>query len=281
MRLDDTLTALTYLASGSFTILRLFAVGVKDWKVLVCLAALCLVRPTISVFEAVGYAPIAIGSPLYGCMGLTRACAFRRLGIVSRSTTIAADTLLIVYTWYKTYGTYAALKLEHKTSIAYLLLRDGTIYFVSIVLIHILSIISDTIGSGSVIFSVWAYFDQVFTPIFLCRLILNLREVDNAKCGNDDSGGFSDLHFSSIPFGNLGAPLDFARDAGADVCAEEGGDSASLDESSPGLPSHYDGMELPLCDESGPSTSTQGLDGSAESSGRRKCAEPSSPYGFY
>ncbi|OBZ73470.1 hypothetical protein A0H81_06645 [Grifola frondosa] len=103
------------------------------------------------------------------------------------------------------------------TSIAYLLLRCETIYFASFVLIYILSVISNTIGSIPLILCIWAYFEQVLTPIFLCRHILNLREEDDDRCGNDESRGIPDLHFASGTVGDLGASLDFDRDAGDHV----------------------------------------------------------------
>ncbi|KAI0754201.1 hypothetical protein C8Q80DRAFT_1137519 [Daedaleopsis nitida] len=223
LRLDDTLTDITYLMFGLFVMLRIRGVWGDTWIPVALVALLMPIRPIISVYIQTHYLPIAFGAPLYGCgsaIFLDRP-VYERLTIVSKATSIAIDAAAVFLTWYKTYGIKReSRRLGLNTPYATLLLRDGTLYFLIILLVQLLGIVSITVGSNFSLFIVWPYFDQVFTVVFVSRFMLNLRGVYLSGGANyvtssaahsfrdrDPAATLSDIHFSASIIGNLGAPL--------------------------------------------------------------------------
>ncbi|KAI0653343.1 hypothetical protein C8Q70DRAFT_1036878 [Cubamyces menziesii] len=64
---DDTLVFLSYLAISAFTCLRVYGIWGKDWKPLLIVVPLALVKPFVSLYEAVRYIPVQAGPP-FGCV---------------------------------------------------------------------------------------------------------------------------------------------------------------------------------------------------------------------
>ncbi|KAI0760580.1 hypothetical protein C8Q74DRAFT_1451481 [Fomes fomentarius] len=232
MRMDDTLTDVSYLMFGVFMMLRMRGVWGGSWIPVILIGILTPIRPIISMYLQIHYTPIAFGEPLYGCGSVFSVdqTVYTRLGIVSRATGIAIDAIVLTLTWYKTYGIKRESgRLGMHTPYATLLLREGTLYFLIILLVQLLGIISVTVGSDFPVFIVWPYFDQVFTVIFLTRFMLNLRGVylsNDASSATSISGFLRDrdptatisgIHFSSSVVGNMGAPLkSFPLSLGSD-----------------------------------------------------------------
>ncbi|KAJ8463740.1 hypothetical protein ONZ51_g10056 [Trametes cubensis] len=253
LRLDDTLTDISYLMFGIFMMLRARGIWGRGWFPIALLAFLTPVRTIVTIYVQVHYTPIAFGSPLYGCGALYNLSegAIRgriglhvvlRLSITSKASSISIDIVVLVLTWVRTLG----LKRESRrlglhTPIVTLLLRDGTMYFLVILFIQVFSIVSSVVGSDFVLWDVWPYFDQVFTVIFSCRFMLNLRGVYLSSSISGESEdtttyhfgtgsaarGISTLHFTSSIVGNLGAPIQtFGSSAGTRSTAVDDGDAA-------------------------------------------------------
>ncbi|RPD74157.1 hypothetical protein L226DRAFT_613552 [Lentinus tigrinus ALCF2SS1-7] len=221
LRLDDTLTDISYLMFGVFMMLRVRGVWGGAWAPLVFLALLTPVRTIISIYTQTHYDPIAFGGPIYGCGAVINLDSHRytTVGIVSRISGLAIDTAVLLLTWYKTLGIKReSTRLGIHTPYVTLLLRDGTLYFLIILFIQTFGIISIAVGSDFVLFAVWPYFDQVFTVIFLTRFMLNLRgvylsdpsDVHGTPLPNttDRTATISGMRFSSSIVGNMGAPLN-------------------------------------------------------------------------
>ncbi|KAL1945435.1 hypothetical protein VTO73DRAFT_2286 [Trametes versicolor] len=134
------------------------------------------------------------------------------VSIAAKATTIAADGILIVMTWIRTFGINKdAFKMGFNTPLATLILRDGTAYFMVLLVIQMITIVSNQIGHALTIWLVWPYFDQVITVIFLSRFILDLRAI-HLKMGDgreiDTTLHLSDVKFEGITstmIGNLGS----------------------------------------------------------------------------
>ncbi|CDO71086.1 hypothetical protein BN946_scf184844.g90 [Trametes cinnabarina] len=206
---------ISYLMFGVFIMLRVRGIWGKGWFPLAFLAVLTPVRTAIYLFMQTHYTPVALGVPLYGC-----GAEYNLSDITFRAisaTTI--DTTVIILTWVRTIGVKReSHRLGMRTPIVTLLLRDGTIYFLVILFIQIFGVVSTTIGSTFILWDVWPLFEQVFTVIFLCRFMLNLRGVYLADStrnpANTDEFGINTptndggtIHFASI-VGNLGAPVN-------------------------------------------------------------------------
>jgi len=226
LRTDDTLTDLNYAAIGAFTALRLFGIYGLAWMPMIFIALLWIARLTIAVYLQVTYIPTSFGPPLWGCGAVFTPSpdTVYRLDTTANVLMLASDVVLVVLTWIKTFEIRkSSSRFGFKTPLATLLLRDGTVYFLVILVIQIFAIVSSQIGSGFILFDVWTYFAQVLTVISLYRFMLNLRGVYvsqglGAVHGDPTTTSvtttqaatltqFSDPHFASNIVGNLGAPL--------------------------------------------------------------------------
>ncbi|OSC97583.1 hypothetical protein PYCCODRAFT_1471755 [Trametes coccinea BRFM310] len=246
---DDVLLFLNYLAFSAFTCLRIYGVWGRDWKPLLFVLPLTLVKPIAGIIEVAHYTPVQAGPP-YGCIYIYHVpdsvistphpYLLSLVSITSKATTIAADAILIGLTWIKTFGIKRdALHTGMRTPLATLLLRDGTAYFLILLLVQVITIISNRIGSKLTIWLVWPYFDQVLTVIFLSRFMLDLRGLyfaDRGDTENETSLHLSDVKFQGITsgvVGNFGATLDttLAFDVpGPDSPLTEDSDTASYQE---------------------------------------------------
>ncbi|KAI0827781.1 hypothetical protein BC628DRAFT_1502229 [Trametes gibbosa] len=179
---DDALLFINYLSFAAFTTLRVYGVWGKDWRPLLLVLPLSLIKP-----------------------------------LVIMAGTIAADGVVVILTWIKTFEIIKqARKARHKAPLATMLLRDGTAYFLILLVIQIITIVSNEIGNSLTIWLVWPYFDQVITVIFFSRFILDLRGLyfatDDQRAGEADTT----LHLSDVKFegftstivGNFGATLN-------------------------------------------------------------------------
>ncbi|KAI9059899.1 hypothetical protein FKP32DRAFT_1579041 [Trametes sanguinea] len=236
---DDVLLFLNYLAFSVFTCLRIYGVWGRDWKPLLLVLPLTLVKPIAGIIEVAHYTPVQAGPP-YGCVYIyhvSHTHLSHPVSITSKATTIAADAILIGLTWIKTFGIKRdALHTGMRTPLATLLLRDGTAYFLVLLLIQVITIISNR---KLTIWLVWPYFDQVLTVIFLSRFMLDLRGLYFAERGGPEDQ--TSLHLSDVKFqgfasgmvGNFGATLNttLAVDVpGLDSPSTEGSDTASYSE---------------------------------------------------
>ncbi|OCH90118.1 hypothetical protein OBBRIDRAFT_624304 [Obba rivulosa] len=129
-----------------------------------------------------------------------------------RACVIAADLLVLVVTWSKTYGILRDTRLSKmRPSIAIMLLRDGTLYFLLLLTLNILNIA----GFSSHFFdSAIALFGTPLSSMIISHFLLNLRQAANAP--QDDNldtlnPSFIRSRTSSIKFGafvdNMGADL--------------------------------------------------------------------------
>ncbi|KAI0357260.1 hypothetical protein OH77DRAFT_1435943 [Trametes cingulata] len=115
-----------------------------------------------------------------------------KLVLVSRLTLIAADSIVLIVTWWKTYRLKKAADAARvKTSIVDLLLRDGTIYFGCVVR-HSLFSASSTMLVLNLLHIMINHVEQVsfmgdiisvLTSILVSRFIMNLRDIDGKDTG--------------------------------------------------------------------------------------------------
>ncbi|KAI0700995.1 hypothetical protein C8T65DRAFT_559598, partial [Cerioporus squamosus] len=225
-RVDDVLTIINYFAFASFTILRVYGVWGRDWKPLLLVIPLTLVRPALYIVESSNYVPIQYGPP-WGCAeplsrlsysSLTFSCD-HAVSTIAKAANIAADAILIALTWVKTFGINKdSTRLGVRTPLATLLLRDDTPCRSILLVIQVVTIVTSQVGSSLTVWLVWPYFDQTFTVIFLSRFMLDLRGLYFAEHVNAEGNAtdtttrsgriISDIRFTTSNIvGNLGATL--------------------------------------------------------------------------
>ncbi|KAJ3476762.1 hypothetical protein NLI96_g10939 [Meripilus lineatus] len=145
--------------------------------------------------------------------------------IVVRSAAILMDALVLGITWFKTASLMTmARRLNTKVTLATLLIRDGTIYFVLLLALNIICAIFDTLplstqfveGGATFVIS----FQDGLSSILISRFILDLREVYTSK-DQESNNPMSSVRFASQLSGNIGAPLGEAPGSRSDDDAIE------------------------------------------------------------
>ncbi|KAJ3552359.1 hypothetical protein NM688_g4189 [Phlebia brevispora] len=123
--------------------------------------------------QAVVFRPSGGGEPSADC--------YPDLGLATRVALILGDVLVLVLTWAKTYKTKReAASLNMHLPLSTLLLRDGTVYFVTLLSMNILQILVESVPALVII----AYsndFWNIITGILVSRFILNLRQLDRGR----------------------------------------------------------------------------------------------------
>ncbi|KAI0641385.1 hypothetical protein C8Q79DRAFT_1014332 [Trametes meyenii] len=205
---DQQSRALYVWLVAVFSALRVYAIWNKDWRPFLLVLVIALSVPVTNMYHYIQSIPEAFIYPLYGCSEATSLD-----DVQLHSSAVVADLLVVILTWVKTYGIRKlATVLRSETSISALLLRDGTLYFSTMLLLNVLDLI---ILQSDVIFDPLPIFIDVFTCILISRFMLNLRQV--ARRGSGDgtqstsaavASRFSTVHFSPDVVGDLGAPLE-------------------------------------------------------------------------
>ncbi|TBU28279.1 hypothetical protein BD311DRAFT_722757 [Dichomitus squalens] len=145
--------------------------------------------------------------------------------IASRASLVLADLLVLCVTWYQTYETVKVSRRDladlAKPTFASTLLRDGTIYFLTLLMLNVLHMIFSltSIGSNNVfdLASVIPYFEEPLTSILTSRFLVNLQQVKHRLAGSSRSlSQMSEPAFQPQAsrnmngfIGSLGAQLSF------------------------------------------------------------------------
>ncbi|KAJ8495505.1 hypothetical protein ONZ51_g1676 [Trametes cubensis] len=100
--------------------------------------------------------------------------------LISRVPLMAGDAIVILVTWWKTYKLKKAADEARVTiSLVDLLLRDGSIYFATMLVVNSLHIMMNYIVKISFLGDV----ADVITSILISRFIMNLRDIDGKETG--------------------------------------------------------------------------------------------------
>ncbi|KAI0338178.1 hypothetical protein BDW22DRAFT_818748 [Trametopsis cervina] len=151
--------------------------------------------------------------------------------LIARITSIAADLVILLVAWYTTYNTRKAARgSDLKAPLTTLLVRDGTFYFVILLILNIFTMFQN---SSSIILNNVPLLLQPMTMIIVYRFILNLRLIDSRE-EYDTSARYSTVRFmnSAMMVGNMAEPLhvndDPQEDYGGPSAVEEPSQSEEI-----------------------------------------------------
>jgi len=231
---------LLYVAWSLFSTLRVFSIARGAWPISVLVFLVSMIPTAYSLYDdahASGFSVFIVSDSESLCVGDTSmsvanenqeryitACAF-----------VAADLLVLAVTGWKTYSIRKdAMSVGIKTPLATTLLRNGTMYFLGLLLLNVAQI------------ALWASdadFDlsgiiQMFTSIALARFLLDLRGVAAHPPGYMEdlseihvaTQHFSDVRFVSKIVGNMGADLDDSLATGTLDSYDEGDEECDKQE---------------------------------------------------
>lgn len=131
-----------------FGCLRIWAIWDRNWLVLLALLPFSLFSPAINLYQAIAQSPSS-PIPLKGCVydiPLSEE-AFIGLSTTSRTCAIVSDTIILVATLIKTWSIRKGLLAmnldagDSEISLPSLLLRDGTVYFATLLTLNIATLV--------------------------------------------------------------------------------------------------------------------------------------------
>lgn len=217
------------IASAVFSAFRIWAIWGRNGIPLIMVLSISFVSIAINL-SIYSHVLVFASSPPVPSGGCASSPSFSnttltRLGITSRASAIAVDTVILVATWIRTWNIHQGLSGRDintkNTNISFsgLLIRDRTIYFPALLCLNITSLILDT--TPQVLLNPMGVLIDSFTAILLCHLILNLRlfNTEGALSGTTNTRQVTSVRFAAVILDNIGASVSFG----------EHGDSRSLD----------------------------------------------------
>ncbi|KAI0337839.1 hypothetical protein BDW22DRAFT_1464303 [Trametopsis cervina] len=176
-----------------------------------------------------------------------------RLSLTSRISATLGDIIVLTITWHKTMSNYrAGRKHNLNVPLTTLLIRDGTMYFIVLLLINILTMLFNNLPS-LVNLQLETPFLQGIPPILICRFMMNLRDMES---NSGETAEYDERTWSSMRFvGNMGQTLlapaeeedgegwDNMPPLGQEEQREGSNDASSLSEIDNGVPDFEVGRE--------------------------------------
>ncbi|KAI1786976.1 hypothetical protein LXA43DRAFT_741455 [Ganoderma leucocontextum] len=212
---------------------RAFALSNRNWIMLLLVCGLSLVPVVVNLIPE-HYGITGENIPLAGCVDddFTPPDV---VVIASRASIIAAGSLLILVTWFSLFGKGAFRLMFGTVTFAGVLLRDGTIYFVILVVLNALhlafSLASFAVPALQNVSEITAFTEPI-TAILVQRFLFHLQSANRRALDLDSSqvGGAravtqqsSSLVFDRV-IGSLGAsipPEDFLGMSEEDMVEDE------------------------------------------------------------
>jgi len=205
------------LLFAAFSALRIYAIlGRNIWWPMLIFAFGAVPIPTNLFLDIISSYDIEPDlSPGNVCSQFTSlsAAAVLAFSLATRLSGILADVLVLLLTWSKTRLVYKeAMQLGAPTPIGVSLLRDGTFYFLVLLVMNIcVMLTNDLLRYGSTWqFEAWTpvafTYYQVLPPILIARFLLNLRHAYGGIITTHFAMSAIDFH-TSLAVGNLGEPL--------------------------------------------------------------------------
>jgi len=208
-------------AFAVFSAVRIWAIWGRHWLPFVIVLFICLMSPAINLAL---YTHLHIVSapgpqPWGGCGSFLSVSidTLTRLSITARASAITADLIILAATWIKTWSIHRVTKStnigtgQSTASLSGLLLRDGTVYFATLLCLNITALVLDT--TPQVLVNPVSLVRDSFTAILLCRLILNLRSfnADKTSLATINAGQLTSVRFANAILDNIGASISLGE----------------------------------------------------------------------
>ncbi|KAJ3557763.1 hypothetical protein NM688_g1289 [Phlebia brevispora] len=205
------------VVAAVFTALRVHALLNNNWHVSVPILFLGLVPIIINGYVNATSTPVYVEFPVLGpyCYALPNVSEAIGLFIASHLSVVVADSMALVVTITKTWRQARELsRLKFHGSLSGVILRDGSIYFVILLLVNIVVLLLENLPHLSNYRSA-SLLVSILQPILISRFLTNLRRLDahdNASAAAENLSQFSAPNFrfptlQSVT-GDLGQPLD-------------------------------------------------------------------------
>ncbi|KAH9848930.1 hypothetical protein C2E23DRAFT_842165 [Lenzites betulinus] len=209
IRLGEVLEMTPYIVWASFSAMRTHALVARTWTLSLAVFILLCVPVVTNIYFFTQSIPEVFDRPVQ-CLYIDQfpTDVYIPVLLFTRISAILGDAIVIVVIWCTTFrGWRAAVAANMKVSLAQMIIRDGSIYFVVLLTLNVLHIISaiTTVFSGSI-----AYFEEPLIAIIISRVMLNLRGVDQEiHNAQDGDANFSELEFNLRSLGGVAEAVQF------------------------------------------------------------------------
>ncbi|TBU33886.1 hypothetical protein BD311DRAFT_684372 [Dichomitus squalens] len=189
--LAQAVTYLQYLPWAAFSALRVFALSEEAyrWPTSIVVFVLSSLIFGMNFARLHWLAPVqnsAIGTSCAVFGAVMPSEINKVFSTVPRACLIAADVIVIFTTWHATYRTRATVRnafapISSRRTLSSILLRDGTLYFVVVLVMNIIYLVLTMQRSQVDVVTQVSYVVELTEPmtaILISRFILNLQEVD-------------------------------------------------------------------------------------------------------
>lgn len=180
---------LAFVASGiamAIFALRTFVIYERSWSILAFLGIIGVARTVCRALRDLVYNQPGSSEPIFpGCGVSPIDPLFTRFDEANNFLILGFDTLVFLLTVAKTVKQVRTIhQLGIKQGLSYHLLRDGTIYYLPLVLCTIAEVCSDMIADSANFSDIISPFVTVLQNVLVNRLVLSLRQVDKNTPGN-------------------------------------------------------------------------------------------------
>ncbi|KAI0325604.1 hypothetical protein GY45DRAFT_1260579 [Cubamyces sp. BRFM 1775] len=209
------LDIIPYFIWNAFSTMRVYAISGRDWRI-ASVVCFLMIGPIIGNVYNIPFEKPDNMPPPYNCQ-FDNSLTIRVHSIIPL---IAADTIVLIVTWWKTYRLKKAADEAHiKMSIVDLLLRDGTppaskshnlvlkgLGNSAMLVLNVLHIVINYVVEVSFLGDIIS----IVTSILVSRFIMNLRDLDGKGVGRNTRSVTSDLALGSWHATRQGGTLVFA-----------------------------------------------------------------------
>ncbi|KAJ7135665.1 hypothetical protein C8R44DRAFT_768832 [Mycena epipterygia] len=221
------------LGFGLFSSLRVFALSDRNWRLGLLVFLMCLPSAITPAYVYAHQDSPAVNRNGCELAYLASATVHDRLRIAGIIADLLSETIVIAVTINRTFGLrHLEVPFEGKQrpGLALILLRDGTIYFVALLVLSLadmLVLIFDHAPEFATRYDYWVvpYYTPVFRTIIICRFLLMLRAIyydEGAEADRSADVQLESLRFASRVIGSMGAPVDATRfDEDSDIEDED------------------------------------------------------------
>ncbi|RDX51385.1 hypothetical protein OH76DRAFT_330686 [Lentinus brumalis] len=184
------MVAFGYCTWAAFAALRAFALS-RDWLLSTAIFVLSIGPVAINLARS-GYGLSGVNFPRIGCVVANPALneTIKRVFTgLSRGCLMSADVLLIYITWSRLPTRFARGTNLEERSFAGVLRRDGTVYFIILLLMNSLHL-TVTLLALQPVFEGTSYvtvFTEPITAILVSRFLLDLQSVELTSLGHIDA----------------------------------------------------------------------------------------------
>ncbi|KAH8103523.1 hypothetical protein BXZ70DRAFT_1055738 [Cristinia sonorae] len=137
---------------------------------------------------------------------------------LTRAAVITTDILIVFFIWYKTVDSWTLRDIRFKGAsgplLTTVLIQNGTIYFVVLTALNIVTLVMDKVPTVGVYGGLYSYVGSAISANLSARFFLDLRMVYFQRADPNFPTMASSVRFAGASIiGNIGAPMSFEDSA--------------------------------------------------------------------